>query len=453
MDPQEPVPGVNRRRFLKGAVAAGSLASLASDGEGAERPRGEALFLNERGRVLLFNNEEISRWRWAKKQFELPPAVTGAKADVWALLQMYESNRAPLEVFVNGKPLGRIEPDSSLTPSLIWSKIEIPTGRLVAGTNAIEFRCQSPAMNAWILGIEPGHRDPRSVLSTDRGGSWRNHDMGVHNVLRGEYVVRLRSHAEGLRDPAPPKIVYEDPSHARVRESLELIPPEIRKMSDAWEQLLALRKWVAKSWGHKASGPIYTPWDPWTILDWAQADRGQGREGTICMCMHFATLFAALAAALGHRARGVVITDDLDKPTGHFMAEVWDKRLGQWVLHDPNFDVHYADGKPLSAIELAVRSHQGRTLNDWLVMGEGMPKGPPLLLEIFKDYFVSGKSFRLTGLWSRNDYVSHPAAAPPSHGAVSYCEPEIVWYNPPGMDLAPMFPYRVRDREYFDGGP
>jgi hypothetical protein len=39
------------------------------------------LFLTERGRVLLGNSEEITRWRWVRKQFELPAAVREAKAD------------------------------------------------------------------------------------------------------------------------------------------------------------------------------------------------------------------------------------------------------------------------------------------------------------------------------------------------------------------------------------
>ncbi len=458
MSPWWSVLGVNRRGFLRGAVAAGSLLSFSAPGGAAQRSEDSAaketpLFLTERGRVLLHNNEEISRWRRAKKRLRLPAAAARAGADLWILLQMYEGNRAPLEVFLNGAPLARIEPDASLTPCPIWSRVEVSPGRLLEGANDFELRASSSAMNSWMVCLEPGHRDPESFISTDGGASWRNHDMGVYNVLRGEYVIRLRSCAEPLRDPPPPPLVYEDPSHPRVKESLELVPAGIRGITDPWEQVLALRTWVARSWAHRASGPIYTPWDPWTILDWAKMNRGEGREDTICMCVHFATLFAALAAALGHGARCAVITEALDKQTGHFMAEVWDARLKRWILHDPNFDVHYADGEPLSMIDLARHAHQGRTFADWLVTGEGMPRGPAGLIEIFHDYFVSGKSFRLSGIWSRNDYVSDPAAAPPSHGSVSYCEPEIVWYSPAGMDLAPMFPYRVAERGYFDAMP
>lgn len=455
----QPPFGVNRRGFLQGAVAAGSFLSFSASGGAAQQPedpkpeKTTPLFLTERGRVLLYHNEEISRWRQARKRLRLPAVAARAGADLWILSQMYQENRTPLEVFHNGTPLARIEPDASLTPCPIWSRVEVPPGRLVEGVNEFELRAASPAMNSWMVCIEPGHRDPESFVSTDGGKNWRNHDMGVYNVLRGEYVMRLRSHCEELHDAPPPPVSYEDASNPRVKEALELVPAEIRGINDPWGQLLALRTWVARSWAHRASGPIYTPWDPWTILDWAKKNRGEGREDTVCMCVHFATLFAALAAALGHKARCVVISEALDKQTGHFMAEVWDARRKRWILHDPNFDVHYAGGEPLSLIDLARHSHQGRTFEDWLVTGEGMPQGPPGLIEIFYEYFVSGKSFRLSGIWSRNDYVSNPPAAPPSHGSVSYCEPEIVWYNPPGMDLVPMFPYAVADEGYFDAMP
>ena len=411
------------------------------------------LFLSERGRALLSNTEEITRWRWVQKCLDLPPAVAEAGADVWLLLQMYEKNRRPLHVRVGGKALGHIEPDAGLAAFPVWTRLEVPAGRLEGGTNRIELRCDAAAMNAWMLGIEPGHRDPQSFLSTDRGQTWHNENMGVRGVFRGEYVIRLRSHSESLSDDDAPPIVYEDPNHPRVKESLQLVPPEIRNLRDPWKQLRALRTWVARSWGHRASATIYTPWDPWTTLDWAKEDRGQGREGTICMCVHFATLFASLAAALGHKARCVIVTGQLDQPTGHFMAEVWDDRLGRWVLHDANYDVHYVDGKPLSAVDLATRSHQRRPFHQWVVAGEGMPTGPPRVTDAFKEHFASGKSFRYVGIWSANQYVSDPAAAPPNHGSIAYCESEIVWYSPAGMDLAPMFPYRAGDREYFDRRP
>ncbi|OHB80368.1 MAG: hypothetical protein A2V98_04760 [Planctomycetes bacterium RBG_16_64_12] len=411
------------------------------------------LFFTERGRALLSHSEEITRWRWARKRITLPSPAAEAKADLWLLAQMYEENRQPLAVHVNGQLLGRIDPDPRLATFPVWSRVEVPAGRLTQSVNEIEFRCDAPAMNAWMLAIEPGHCDPQSFLSFDQGRSWQNEQMGMHNVLRGEYLIRLRSHSERLSDPAPPEIIYENPEHPRVRESLGLVPAAIRDIGDPWKQLRALRTWVAQSWGHRSAGNVYTPWDPWTILDWAKENRGQGRDDTICMCVHFATLFAALAAALGHRARCVVIAEKLDEATGHFMTEVWDRSSRRWVLHDPNYDVHYVDGHPLSAIDLAERSHQGRSFEKWVVAGKGMPLGPARVTDAFRDYFASGRSFRHVAVWSANQYVSAPAAAPPNHGSIAYCETEIVWYSPAAMDLAPMFPYRASQRAYFDREP
>ncbi|NUQ65372.1 MAG: transglutaminase domain-containing protein [Pirellulales bacterium] len=411
------------------------------------------LFFTERGRALMSHSEEITRWRWAQKRITLPSEAAEAQADIWFLAQTYQGNRRPLAVRVNGQVLGEVAPDASWEPFPVWSRLDVPAGRLREGVNEIEFRCEAPAMNAWMLGIEPGHRDPQSFLSLDRGRAWQNEHMGVPSVLRGEYLVRLRSRSEKLRDPKPPQIVYENPDHPRVRESIELVPAAIRSIGDPWNQLLALRTWVAQSWEHRGVGQVYTPWDPWTILDWAKQNRGQGRDQTIAMCVHFAALFTALASALGHRARCVVITDRLDEANGHFMAEVWDAVRRRWVLHDPNFDVHYADGEPLSALDLAERSHQGRSFEKWVVAGKGFPDGPPRLFDAFCHYFASGRSFLHVGVWSANQYVSHPAAAPPNHGSIGYCETEIVWYSPPGMDLAAMFPYRVDHRTYFDQAP
>ena len=411
------------------------------------------LFYTERGRVLLSHNEEITRWRWVRKELQLPDAVTEANADLWLFLQMYEDNRRPLHLSINGQLLGSTGPDPALAPFMLWHRVEVPAGRLTGGVNRIELRCDTPAMNGWMLGIENGHCDAASFLSTDRGQSWQNKSMGIRGVLQGEYIIRLRSHSDKLADPPPPPIAYEDPNHPRVKELLELVPASIRKTADPQKQIRMLRTWVAKSWGHRSAGTIYSPWDPWTILDWAKHNRGHGRGETISMCVHFATLFVPLATALGHRARCVIVAEQFHEATGHFMTEVWDDRLEEWILHDPNYDVHYVDGKPLSAVDIADRVHAGKQLQKYVVAGKGMPKGPPRVTDGFRDYFASGRSFRITGVWARNEYVSQPAVAPPNHGSVGYCETDIVWYDPSGMNLAEMFPYRVPSRDYFDHAP
>jgi hypothetical protein len=241
------------------------------------------LFFTERGRSLVAHNEEITRWRWAKKLLELPPSAASSEADIWLFLQMYRDNHVPLEVRLGGKRLAVIEPDPALAALPAWQKLAVPAGRLFA--------------------------------------------------------------------------------------------------------------------------------------------------------------------------RSVIVTENFNTPAGHFVAEIWDARLEQWVLHDPNFDLHYEDDRPLSALDIADRNHRGESLRGCEVMGEDNPAVPPHLVDWFDRVLLSGRCFRCTGIWAINQYVSNPAVAPPSHGAVSYCETDIVWYNPVGVDLAPMFPYRTAKRGYFDRKP
>ena len=411
------------------------------------------LFHTERGRMFHSVNEEITRWRWARKVLTLPAAAARSRAQLWLFLLMYDGNRTPLIVSLNGRKLGQVAPRKHFATQWVWCPLPVPAGRLRRGRNELILRSDNPAMNAWVLGIENGHTDPASSLSLDRGARWQNRAMGAHGMLRGEYLIRLRSQTERLADDGPPAMVYENTNHPRVRELRGLLPARIVKQRDPWKQLLGLRTWVATRWSHDNKGRTYSPWDPWTVLDWVRRDTCHGHQGRIAFCVHFAVVFGAFAAALGHRARGVAVTDDFNSMNGHFMCEVWDDSLGAWVLHDPNYDLHYEDPRPLSAFDLADRSHRRRTMNRLVRKGPGTPKGPKYLIDLFRAHFATGTSFRCVGVWSRNDFVSNPAAAPPNHGATSYCETEFVWYDPPGMHLAEPFPYRAADRRYFDAAP
>ena len=50
----------------------------------------------------------------------------------------------------------------------------------------------------------------------------------------------------------------------------------------------------------------------------------------------------------------------------------------------------------------------------------------------------------------RNDFISDADAAPPNHGAVAYAETELVWYDPEDRGIAPMFPYQVSERRWYE---
>ncbi|MDP6505504.1 MAG: transglutaminase domain-containing protein [Planctomycetota bacterium] len=410
------------------------------------------LYLSESGRALAHNNEEITRWRWAKKQLGLPKGAVGARADLWLFLYLYKGNRKPLRVELNGKHLADLGHNDTREGGWNWCSVSVPPGRLKAGVNEFILSCDAPAMNAWILGIENGSKSRRSFLSLDRGKNWQKERMGAHGVLQGEYLVRLRSFADGQRGRRLPGITLEDSNHPKVVELLQVLPNRIQNIKDPWKQMRALRTWVAQYWSHDPFGASYTPWDPLTVLDWVRRDICHGRKGGIGFCVHFAVVLAAFAAALGHKARCFAVTTEFGSGEGHFMAEVWDEKLGKWVLHDPNYDMHYEGAAPFSAIEAADFAHNGKSLKKFVVKGKGFPKGPPRVLRGYR-LFAGATPFNNYGVWAHNNYVSNPLSAPPNHGTISYCETDFVWYCPEGMDLAPMFPYRTSDRSYFEKPP
>jgi len=294
---------------------------------------------------------------------------------------------------------------------------------------------------------------PQSFLSLDGGKTWQNRNMGAHGILRGAYLIRLRSHSQRIKERRPPKVVYEDADHPRLQELRDALPARIRKMRDPWKQLLDLRTWVATRWTYDSGGPVYTPWDPLTIIDWGNrksSHHGQHRGKTV-MCVHFGVVFASFAAALGHRARCVAITQDINSWKGHFVAEVFDAATGRWVVHDANHDVHYKDDAPLSGVDLADRAIAGIPCNRFLRPGPGMPTAHAGVMRSFEQYFASGVSYRVFGVWTRNNFVSDPTAAPPGHGSIKYCETDFVWYAPPELEdqATAMFPYRRQSRKEF----
>jgi hypothetical protein len=407
------------------------------------------LFFTERGRVLLHANEEIGRWRWARKLLRVSKPVE--QAELWLFVRPFPGSNAPLQIIVNRKTIASVRPQRNET-AWQWRRVKLPARILRAGENEIIVRCDSPAMNAWMLGIEAGHANPASFLSVDRGESWSNRNMGAAVVLRGEYLIRLRAGGEQLRDLRPPSIVYENRVHPRVRELASLIPASIRNMRGPWRQVLALRTWVTRAWKYEAYGRCYAPWDPWTVLAWKRANWGHGYENPIAMCVHYGMVFTSLASALGHVARGITITQDVNSPHGHFMTEIWSDQLAKWIAHDASYDLHYELEQPLSIVELA---HEARSncFQPEMRRGSGFTSKDPRLLQILREQLKTGRSFANVGVWRLNDVISQPSGAAPSHGSVNYCETDFVWYAGANDRATAMFPYRTSDRSYFARAP
>jgi len=142
------------------------------------------LFLTESGRVSIHHNEEITRWRWAKKALKLP-AAAHADADLWMLLARYDGSKVPLVVNVNGKPAGEVAAKDAIGQSWSWVRWPIPARLLHEGNNEIVLSADTPAMNAWTLAMESVPCAPQSFLSLDGGKTWQNRNMGAHGILRG----------------------------------------------------------------------------------------------------------------------------------------------------------------------------------------------------------------------------------------------------------------------------
>jgi hypothetical protein len=406
--------------------------------------------------MMLHANEEISRWRAAKKILRLPRAAAEAEARIWLCVCAYPRNDKPLEVSVNGRLAGKIAaPTNGQVGAWAWRSLNVRRGVLRAGANEVVVRCDSAAMDAWMLAIENGCRArPTSALSTDRERTWRSERMGACGVLCGEYLIRVRLEGRQFVEERVPALVYERPNHPRVRELRDLVPQRIRAIRDRWRQVLALRNWIARAWTYEAFGRQYAPWDPWTVIAWKKSDRGHGQKQPIAMCVHYGMVLCSLAAALGHVCRGLAVTESINGPNGHFMTEIWDRARHKWIAHDPTFDLHYEDENgPMSVVELAARFSAGRSAASDIRRGGGFTSRCPRLNRLLQSKLATGEAFTNVAAWRRNDVISDPTAAPPNHGSVIYCETDLVWYSPDKNDpVAEMFPYRAND-EYFDAPP
>jgi hypothetical protein len=407
------------------------------------------LYCSESGRTLGTLDERVGRRRWARKKLRLSAAAAAAAADLWIYASPEPGVNVPLRVEVNGQPAGELPVPRRRSGDFHWLSLSLPSTILRAGVNTIVFRCDVPGLGGWNLGLEGGHQQPASALSCDAGASWCSKRMGVHHVLAGEYIVRLYSHAAS-RPARIPVAAYEQPDSAAAQELLAAVPARIRRLRTPDRQLAALRSWVCTQWDYHG-GQRYAPWEPLTILRQARHGCGHGGEPVV-FCVHYSVVFVGLATALGHRARGVAISGNLCSHMGHFMAEVWDGRREQWVLHCATLDSGFVDdGRPLSLIDVAAAAQRGDDLAALVQSGPGLRPdqcgGSTAML-------TDQRLWDLAGIWRRNDFLSHPQARPPAHGSVIYAETDFVWYTPEGRrtggEQAPMFPLRTPHRAYFD---
>jgi hypothetical protein len=370
---------------------------------------------------------------------------------LYVLARCYPDNDLPLRLAINGVEVSAISPDNS-PDAYRWYEVTVDPSRLNPGANTFEFWTDGTAMNAWSLAIEAGHAQPDSFISDDGGATWRNEKMGYLNVLRGEYVVRIRL-AEG-EDPTPPPIVWENLANPRLESLRQIMPAQALEPGPLLGRVRALTSWLSSSWEHTnaARAAQYAPWDAETILAWGRARSGHNGRLPIVMCVHYGAAFVSCCQAVGIPARCAVLMGTRGGSDGHFVAEVWFEAYGKWVMVDPNTDaIFWKDGVPLSVTEI---QQAGSDLSDLVEWGPGseFQRRYPHMVEFIEDNYLQGVFIRHRSVWLRADLLSHPELSPPGHGSVAYCETGLVWEKRERERGFGMFPY-YGEPDYFDAPP
>ncbi|MCY4528383.1 MAG: hypothetical protein OXD46_05045 [Chloroflexi bacterium] len=408
------------------------------------------LYHTESGHSMPNLAEELTTFRRAHKVLTIPP--TASPAVLYFLARAHEGTKLPLHISVNGTALPPVPPQEAWHT---WYEVPIDFGLLQAGDNVLEFWTDSTAMNSWALGLEAGHADPNSYVSDDSGRAWRNHHMAYLNVVRAEYVVRIRL-AEG-NDPTPPPMVFNDPDDPRLESLRAIMPAKALDQSlPKLERLRAISTWLASSWEHTPAGPdlgvINSPWDPETVLAWAPGQCGHNGLRPTANCIFYGVAFANSAQAIGVPARCAIFAGKPGKADGHFTAEYWSDEHQKWAMVDPNFDDFFIhDGVPLSISEL---QKLGSDLDDVTARGPGAEsqRTNQRVHRWFDSHDRRARSFESRMVWYRADQLTRPEFSPPAHGAGgAYTETGIVWEER-DKDTWPMFPH-FGSKDYFNAPP
>ena len=409
------------------------------------------LYHTETGHAIPTLAEEITVWRRVRKVLDLPQ--TNSSVKLYVMARAYPGSKLPLHISVNGNLVESIKPERDLH---WWYTLEVAPELFQAGANTIELWCDSTAMNAWAIAIEPGHAEPRSFVTDDGGITWRNQRMAYLNVVRGEYLVRARL-AEGT-DPTPPTMVFNDPDSSRLSSLRSLLPHSAQDPSlPTVDRLRSISTWLASSWEHSPWRPdlgvINTPWDPETILQWAPGQCGHNGLRPVANCIFYGVAFANAAQAIGVPARCAIFAGQPGEAHGHFTAEWWSSEHKKWAMVDPNFDAMFFSNRvPLSTKELQQLSPE--ELHAVTVHGPGLASQNrnDRVTHWGIDGVRRALSLQYRSVWYRSDQLSHPEFNPPAHGGgTAYTETGIVWEKG-GESTWGMFSL-FGDQEYFDSAP
>ncbi len=135
---------------------------------------------------------------------------------------------------------------------------------------------------------------------------------------------------------------YQDINHPKAKLLRVKVEPAIEGISNEWEQLIALRKWIKSQWEH--GEPQFRTWDALILLNLAG-------KGSRFWCSQYSIVYVQCCAVLGLPARHLELyTENLDS---HAVTEVWSNDYNKWIVMDVDYNCYYIkDGIPLSALEI-----------------------------------------------------------------------------------------------------
>lgn len=398
------------------------------------------LWSNETGLLVPGVGEWVSSYRWARTHLRDAPPGGGT-------LFVFAGGRPasdPLRVLGNSRPLGRLAPERD--GRLRWRSLPVPPDVVGEDGLTVELRLDGRA-EGWSLGLE-ATPEGTSTLSTDAGATWSDR-VGTSRRHRGEYLVRFRSGA-GADEP-PPTGRWRAGAHPAADLLLERVPVPTGVDADALARHVA--SWAGRAVRYAASGDrlVYAPWDPNMVLDWSGPGRGFDDRPAVTMCVHEAVLAVSVLVAIGMPARCVVFTGGIGSFDGHFAAEYWSDRYGQWIYVDPTLQCAFEDGeRPLSGLEVTRRRGE---LGRLAVLLPGAPDSlDGTVAAWWAERRGTGAPFARYGVWPGSDFWTEPGNTPPGHGATEYCETGIVWHASCPLPEFGMFRWFAPD-EYFTRGP
>ena len=412
-------------------------------------PETARLYCPDQGRMLRIRGEELTRFTLAAKRFEVEE--TGAPGRLFLFVRECPGNRSGLHVELAGREIGRLEPEPEREGSWRWAELPVPEGALTPGKNEFVLRAETSGCTSWTLGISCERPRGASGKSPDGGATWPEGLLfGYDFTLTGEYMARLLVDPAVEPDgPARPHFVYESPDHPRLaamRQEFGLEAMTAGASTDL-ERARRVMSWWTGSWTYeKDCGPIYSPWDPFTIIPWKGESWGGGYDKPLAYCVHSASGLTLLLRAAGLAARSLV-TDSADPAGtgGHFLTEVWCRELGQWTVLDPHFDaVITLSGRPASALELQPLAERGECSEMGFTPGESYG-GNPRCEEAWLERWLAGRGFWELGYYERGDMAAHPELCPPEHGTSAYHATCFLWLDTEITPHRPYFPLWTRD--------